>query len=112
MKRVAVVLALAAFCACTTPHTHSIGGPVVVYRAKVEIPPGTDADTLASRGMVELIEVSRPAVQPGAISSLSEIQGKLALVDIPKGAQILAREFAAHSNPIPNPTRLSKSPSS
>ena len=111
MKRVAIVVALAALCACTTPHHPGPGGvPVVVYVAKVEIPRSTDAATVVSRGMIELMTVARTAIQPGAISSLNEIQGKLAIVAIPKGAQILGNEFASSSSgPAPFPPRPSRS---
>jgi hypothetical protein len=48
--------------------------------------------------MIEEIAIQRQAVQSGAIVSLQQIRGYVAMHDIPKGAQLLASDFAVPSN--------------
>jgi len=106
-SRVLAVTLLAALCACPARahNKNGLGVDVVIdYVATVNIPRGTAADKVIADGMIEIRTVNRRSIPPGAptaISSLSEIHGKVAVQTIPKGSEILGQEFAAPSPASP-----------
>jgi len=80
--------------------------PVDVFVAKQTIPAGVSGDTAISQGLIQSIQIPLKARATGAISSLEEIKGKVAAVDISQNEQILAQRFVApgqvgSSLPIP-----------
>lgn len=69
--------------------------PVGVLIAKEAIPAGTPAETALGRGLVARDSLPRKAVVEGAVTTVEELQGKAALVDILKGEQIVLSRFGA-----------------
>lgn len=67
--------------------------PVDAYVAKATIPAGTLGSTAISQGLIIKRSLPRADVATGAITSLSEIQKKVASVDILADEQILAARF-------------------
>jgi Flp pilus assembly protein CpaB len=71
---------------------------VNVFVAKSVIPAGQTADTAISQGLIQQIQVPQLARSDDAITSLDQIKGKLAVVDIQKNEQILNARFAAQGS--------------
>jgi Flp pilus assembly protein CpaB len=69
--------------------------PVQVFVAKAVIPAGQSGDQAISQGLITEITIPLKARTDGAISSLEQIKGKVAAVDIQKNEQILASRFGA-----------------
>ena len=67
---------------------------VDVFVAKQDIGPGVSGDTAGSQGLIERKSVPTKYVPTGAISSLTEISGKIAIVQIYKDEIIVAPRFA------------------
>jgi pilus assembly protein CpaB len=67
---------------------------VNVFVAKQLIPAGQSADTAISQGLFQTIQVPALARSDDAITSLDQIKGEQALVDIQKNEQILRSRFA------------------
>jgi Flp pilus assembly protein CpaB len=76
-------------------HSKSLPHPVTAYVAKQNIAAGTDAASVISQGLIETKTVDQSVVPAGAISSLNEIQGKNAAVDISQNEIILGSRFVA-----------------
>src|SRR6266516_2945543 len=74
---------------------------VAVFVAKDVIPQGTSGDTAISQGLITQIKVPQLARTDGAIGSLQEIKGEVALVDIQKNEQIIASRFVSPENAGP-----------
>jgi len=96
---VAVVLAAVATIALVSyvqsAHNKNIGSPVTAYVAKEDIPVGTDAATIISKGLIETKTVDKSVVPVGAIGSLQDIQAKVSIVPIFANEIILAARFGA-----------------
>src|ERR1041385_5121337 len=94
---VAVVLAAVATVALVSyvqsAHNKRIGTAVTAFVAKEDIPIGTDAATIISRGLIETKTVDKGVVPVGAIGSLQDIQGKNTVVPIYQNEIILAARF-------------------
>jgi pilus assembly protein CpaB len=71
------------------------GQAVQVFVAKENIPAGTSGDDIISRGLIQQQTVPKVVVASGAIGSLSDIQGKVAAVNILQGEQIVLPRFVA-----------------
>ena len=67
--------------------------PVDAYVAKAVIPSGTLGSAAISQGLVVKRAIPRAVVAQGAITALSQIQDKVASVDILRDEQILAARF-------------------
>jgi hypothetical protein len=70
-----------------------------VYVARVNIPKTTDGDVMLSKKMVELATVPRSQLKPDAITLSSQISGRLAIVSVPAGAQLIRTDMAVPSVP-------------
>lgn len=75
--------------------------------AKEVIPKGTGGDDAISKGLIGRQTIPRKALVEGAIKSLEELKGKIAIVDIQKGEQILGVRFVSPTKikgvlPIPS----------
>jgi len=96
---VAVVLAAVATVALVSyvqsAHSKSLPHPVTAYVAKQNIPVGTDAASIISKGLVETKTVDQSVLPVGAITSLNDIQGKQAAIDIAQNEIILSTRFVA-----------------
>lgn len=68
---------------------------VSVYVAAKDIPVGTPGSEVVNGGYLEVTEVARKSVVPGALQNPSEIEGEVANETIFAGEQITARRFAA-----------------
>jgi pilus assembly protein CpaB len=66
---------------------------VTAYVAKQNIPAGTDAATIQSKGLIETKTVDASVLPTGAITSVADIQGKIASIDIAQNEIILATRF-------------------
>jgi pilus assembly protein CpaB len=102
---VAVVLAAVATVALVSyvqsAKNKNVVNPVTAFVAKQNIAAGTDAATIISGGLIETKTVPSSVVPTGAISSLTDIQGKNANVDIAQGEIILSSRFGLPgANPI------------
>lgn len=71
------------------------GEAVVVYIAKEAIQAGKAADAAIGEGLIEQQEVPRRVVVLGAITSLEQIQGRVAGITILPGEQITTERFVA-----------------
>jgi len=69
--------------------------PVTVFVAKAVIPAGTSGDSAISQGLIKDLVIPLSARTDGAISSLDQIKGKVAAVDIQTNEQILISRFNA-----------------
>lgn len=102
---IAVVLAAVATVALVSyvqsAHSKSLPHPVTAYVAKQDIAAGTDAATIISKGLIETKTVDKSVVPSGAITSLTDIQGQQALVDIAQNEIILASRFATPGSATP-----------
>lgn len=78
---------------------------VEVFVAKETIPLGTPAETASGRNLIGKTSVARKLVVEGAITSLTDIRGRVAAAAIFKGEQITVGRFVAPSRagtlPIP-----------
>jgi pilus assembly protein CpaB len=96
---VAVVLAAVATVALVSyvqsAHSNNLPHPVTAYVAKEAIAHGTDAATINSKGLIEPKTVDASVVPPGAITSVADIQGKVAAIDIAPNEIILSSRFVA-----------------
>ena len=94
---VAVVLAAVATVALVSyvqsAHNKESPHPVTAYVAKEAIPAGTLASDVINKGLIETKTVDQSIVPVGAISSLNDITGKQAAVDIAQGEVILSTRF-------------------
>ena len=94
---VAVVLAAVATVALVSyvqsAHSNRLPHPVTAFFAKQLIPAGTDAATIISKGLIGTKTIDKADVPDGAISSLTDIQGKTAEVDIQQNEIIIASRF-------------------
>ncbi len=68
---------------------------VNVYVASKDIPVGTPGSEVVSGGYLEVTEVARKSVVPGALQNPSEIEGDVANETIFVGEQVTARRFTA-----------------
>jgi pilus assembly protein CpaB len=111
---VAVVLAAVATVALVSyvqsAHTKSLPHPVTAFVAKQAIPTGTDYGTIQSKGLIETKTVDASVVPTGAIGSLTEIQGKVAAIDIAQNEIILGSRFVAPGTPGQNGPLLNIQP--
>lgn len=98
---VAVVLAIIATIALTQyvqgERNEAIrqNDPVQAYVAKETIPAGMSAEQAIDQGLIVQQPVPRRAVPSGAIDSLEDIQGRVALAPINAGEEIVLSRFAA-----------------
>jgi pilus assembly protein CpaB len=94
---VAVVLAAVATIALVSyvqsAHNKRVGTLVTAFVAKEDIPVGTDAATIISKGLIETRSVDKSVVPVGAIGSLQDIQAKVSIVPIYQNEIILAARF-------------------
>ena len=81
--------------------------PVTVFVAKQDIAPGVSGDTASSQGLITQAVAPAKVVPDGAITSLQQISGKIAAVQIYKDEIIVGQRFVApgvsatHVLPIP-----------
>ena len=68
---------------------------VSVVVAKKEIPAGTSGAEAASRGLLEVQQVPRRSVVPGAIAAPQDVQEKVATTTVYAGEQVTASRFQA-----------------
>lgn len=73
---------------------------VVGYVATAEIPAGTLIDSAIAQGQVEERPVPRSLQPPGAITDLSQVQGRLVNATILPGDQLVVGRFAAPGDGI------------
>lgn len=66
---------------------------VQAYVAKDAIPQGTRAEDAVSQGLIVREDVPRRLLADGAISSLEQVNGRVASADVLPGEQILAARF-------------------
>jgi hypothetical protein len=106
-RAVAIAVALAAIALTVVSqrrHSHSsvIGGPVTVLVARNLIQKGTTGNAIrAATGFYEVESFPRWQLQPDAIVDPAALVGKVAVRDIPAGAQLTAAEFVALKRPTP-----------
>jgi Flp pilus assembly protein CpaB len=67
--------------------------PVLV--AQGAIAKNTSGDVIASSTIVKPVQISQSKIDPGALSSTSELQGQVATRDIAAGQQLTTDDFAA-----------------
>lgn len=97
----AVVLAAVATVAFTSyvkaAEAHAVASqqPVNAFVAKDTIPSGTSAQKAEDDGLITRTAIPRHLLADGAITSLSQISGKVSAVSIMKGEQILSARFVA-----------------
>src|ERR1051325_11313277 len=81
--------------------------PVTVFVAKQDIAPGVSGDTANSQGLIAQTTAPAKVVPAGAITSLQQISGKIAVVQIYKDEILVNERFqvpgvsATHLLPIP-----------
>lgn len=96
---IAVVLAIVATVALVSyirgveTRTQEEVEPVDAFVAAELIPAGTTAEAAAAAGLIEQRAVPRSAVPDGAITSLAQIEGTVAVTDIQPGEIILQARF-------------------
>jgi len=64
-----------------------------VLRAKVFIPAGTTALTLARRGLFEVTAIPKDQLREGAVTDAAALHGQVALTDVYPGQQLTIDEF-------------------
>lgn len=69
--------------------------PVTVFRAKLTIPAGTSAADAESQGLIETATVAKAIVPATAITSLTDISGKVASVTIPPSEVLILDRWVA-----------------
>jgi Flp pilus assembly protein CpaB len=95
----AVVLALAAaglvvwYVSSLREETQQAEPTRVVLVATVDIPARTTGENIVANKLVEQKEIVASAVAPGALSSESDLQGKILTVPVAKGQQLLASQL-------------------
>jgi pilus assembly protein CpaB len=67
--------------------------PVEAFVAAQRIPEGTTGEQAVAQNLIERREIPQNVVAPGAISSLSQLEGRVAAVDILPGEQIISARF-------------------
>jgi pilus assembly protein CpaB len=67
--------------------------PVEVFVAKQDIPAGVTGDTASQQGLIERFQVPGRVQPEGAITSLQEISGRVAAVQIFQGEIIVSQRF-------------------
>lgn len=67
--------------------------PVEVFVAKQDIPAGVTGDTASQQGLIERFQVPGKVAPEGAITSLQEISGRIAAVQIFKDEIIVGQRF-------------------
>ena len=80
---------------------------VKVFVAKQDIAAGVSGDTAGSQGLIERREIPAKVVPAGAITSLTEISGKIAVVQIYKDEIIVGPRFAQPGSSSASPLRSS-----
>lgn len=68
---------------------------VEVLTAKADIPANTPIEVALQNGLIERTLLPRKALAVGAITSLADVQGKVASVALVKGEQLVAARFVA-----------------
>lgn len=68
---------------------------VQVFIAKDNIPAGVSGDSAIQQGLIERGDIPRKVVATGAITSLEQIKGRVAAVNILQGEQIVLPRFVA-----------------
>lgn len=71
--------------------------PVEVLTAKVDIAAGESIDDAVASGKLELTEIPKANMLPGALNKTTALEGQLALAPIFAGEQIVAGKFGATS---------------
>jgi len=66
---------------------------VTALSAKVFIPAGTTAESLAKKGLFEVVSVPKNQLKDGAVTDAAAIHGQVALADIYPGQQLTAVDF-------------------
>lgn len=64
-----------------------------VLRAKVFIPAGTAAETMAKKSLFEVAAIPKDQLKDGAVTDAGAIQGQVALTDIYPGQQLVTTDF-------------------
>jgi Flp pilus assembly protein CpaB len=82
------------------------GKAVQVFVAKEDIPAGTSAADINSKGLIGTAIVSQSTVASGTIGSLQDIAGKVTAVQIFKGEQILAARFVSPGQTVAGGTLI------
>jgi Flp pilus assembly protein CpaB len=93
---VAVVLAVILLLAYLSHYRSSVksaNAAVPVLRAKVFIPQGTKAETLAKKGLFEVAAIPQDHLLDGAVTDPAAIHGQVALDDIYPGQQLTVADF-------------------
>lgn len=67
--------------------------PVEAFVAAQRIPEGTTGEQAVAGNLIERREIPQSIVAPGAITSLSQLEGRVAAVDILPGEQIIGARF-------------------
>lgn len=70
-------------------HDHTNDPPLTVMVAKTTIPRGTQGSKIP----YEMVMISESKVLQESLSSPSYLQGKTTILPIPRGAQIISRDF-------------------
>jgi pilus assembly protein CpaB len=102
-RTIALVLAVALAALATIALISYINGlkdditadqqPADVFKAKQDIPAGVSGDTAAQQGLIERVTVPATVRPEGAITSLEQISGRLAAVQIYKDEIIVQQRF-------------------
>ena len=93
---VALVLAAILLLAYLSHYRRSVksaNSNVPVLRAKVFIPKGTTAISLAQKGSFEVAPVPKNQLKNGAVTDAAVIQGQVTLHDIYPGQQLTVTDF-------------------
>jgi pilus assembly protein CpaB len=93
---VALVLAAILLLAYLSHYRNSVksaNSNVSVLRAKVFIPKGTTAISLAQKGSFEVAPVPKGELKAGAVTDAAVLQGEVALTDIYPGQQLTVTDF-------------------
>jgi pilus assembly protein CpaB len=105
----AATVALVAYAGSADRRAMRAQQPVLVYVARARIAAGTSGEDAQNRGLIERVALPRRAVVAGAVSSLEQLGGRVAAVDILPGEQLLAARWAGRGEaagrrllPIPN----------
>lgn len=103
VRAIALLLAVVLAAVATVALTNYIQGvearaeaslePVEAFVAAGPIPQGTQAEAAIQQDLIERAEIPERAALPGGITSLQELEGRVAAVDLVEGEQILAARF-------------------
>jgi hypothetical protein len=101
-RAIAILVALAAIAVVVISHRHHRyrsnlpGIPISVLVADRPIPKGTPGRVMRTTGgYYKLANIPKAQILAGAIFDPAVLAGKVALLDIPKGAQLLAADFGS-----------------